>query len=216
MASGLALSFLTVSSCVAGVTNDLTITSQDGAAVPLQAEDLAGIKARPLAKIKERFDGKQKKDFVQLYVVTVKAGDVLRGAYTLKDGPYRLTAYHITKEAKGPRTLRVVSTRFHEEGATATFEAKVEKREEDLFLITAEKVASADELNSHLKYMASQNNEVLLRGYSPNWTLTALKFKMSGKEGLKQGADDFEKDADWLIEALVKPEWILAIRVEAN
>ncbi len=87
--------------------------------------------------------------------------------------------------------------------------------EENVFLVTAEKVTSPDDLNPHLRFMEKQDNVISLKGYSSNWNLSTLKLQMAAKSGKEKERDDvFEKDALWLIEQLKNPLWITSIRVE--
>src|SRR3954451_13055546 len=88
----------------------------------------------------------------------------------------------------------------------AVFRKTIERLEENIFLVTAEKVTASDELNSHLRFMEEQGNSIILKGYSSNWNLSALKFQMAAKAGKQKERDDvFEKDALWLIDQLKNP-----------
>jgi len=195
----------------------LKITTSEGQAVPLLAEDLTGLSSRPLVKMREELDKKLHSGFLSLYRVQAKAGTELVGEYNVEAVPCRLTVYEISKRTGAGRELRVLATGYYVKREKAVFRKKVEKLEEDVFMITAEKVTDASELNSHLRYMESQGNAIRLQGYSTNWSMTTLKLKMAGKEtGNEQGEDEFEKDGHWLLDRLIKPLWLMFVRVESE
>ena len=55
---------------------------------------------------------------------------------------------------------------------------------------------------------------ILLHGYSSDWSLSALRFRMVEK-GAAGGKDvEFAKDADWLVGNLIDPQWVVSIRIE--
>lgn len=193
------------------------ISLADGKTVATGPEDLGGLTSKPLAELKAKLDKERGRGFVTFWLMTVKEGSEVAGKYEIKekDLPCRLTVYQISKEAGKPRMLRIVATGFHDKTGAAEFRATMPKIEENVFIITAEKVKSADELNSHLKYMNSQNNSVTLKGYSTNWKLTALKLQMAGKD-VEQKDDIFTKEADWLVNQLINPLWVVSVRVETK
>ena len=209
---GVVLSGLFLCTAAAGnPLKNITIKTADGKTVAMQTTDLSAIKTRPLRKLKEKWDGNFKREFLYFKKIEVKAGQEIEGKCEVKEGPIRLSIYQISKKKGEPRLLRILSTRFHEEENVAEIKTKVEDLEENVFLITAEKVRSADQLNSHLKYMSSRDNEILISGLSTNWNLSELKLKMAKKEAAKNST--FVKDADWLIGQLIDPQWIVWIRV---
>ena len=193
----------------------LTIATKDGKDVPVVEEDMSGIQDRPLVKTRERLNAQYKRDFLFLDKVETKPGETLIGKYTVKGDPLRLTVYEISKEKSADhRTLKVLATKWLKDGETAEFTTEIRKLEEDVFLVTAEKTKSADELDPHLKYMASQDGELLVKGFGTNWNLSQLKFKLSEKKkGAAPKDGDFAKDADWMVANLIDPLWVISIRV---
>jgi len=133
----------------------------------------------------------------------------------VRKGPCRITIYQISKAKDQPRKLRVVASGFYQTGALAEFTTTAEALEENVYFITAESVTSKEQLNSHLKYMNAEKNEILLKGYSTNWNLSALKFKLAGGKECAQNSE-FVKDADWLVRQLLKPQWVSSIRFEVQ
>lgn len=193
------------------------VTTSEGQAVPLLPEDLTGLSSRPLIKVREALDKKIHNGFFSLYRVPAKAGTELVGEYNVTTVPCRLTVYQISKRNGAGRELRVVATGYHVKPEKAVFRQRVEKLEENVFFITAEKVAAATELNSHLRYMESQGNAILLKGYGTNFDLSMLKLKMAGKNtGNDHGAIEFEKDAHWLVAQLINPLWLMSVRIESE
>jgi hypothetical protein len=190
----------------------IAITDGAGKAIPVEAEDTGGIADRPLVKTRERLDAKYKKDFLFLDKVSAPLGTSLTGKWTVSGGPMRLTVYELAKAKDADhRTLRVMATKFLKDGETAEFSTKVEPLEEQVFLVTAEKTKDEKQLDKHLEYMATQDDELVVKGFGTSWDLSQLKFKMSGKAAGK--SDDFAKDADWLVGNLVDPQWVMSIRV---
>lgn len=91
----------------------------------------------------------------------------------------------------------------------------MEKFDEHLYLITAEAVESETQLNPHLQYMNSQNNEIILKGFSTNWSFSSLRFHLSEKKDEAEKEEvEFTKDADWLVHNLINPQWIVSIRLQ--
>lgn len=194
------------------------VTTSEGQAVPLFPEDLTGLSSRPLIKMRDALDKKIHNGFFSLYRVPAKAGIELVGEYNVTTVPCRLTVYQISKRTGAAgRELRVVATGYHVKPEKAVFRQRVEKLDENVFFITAEKVAAATELNSHLRYMESQGNAILLKGYGTNFDLSMLKLKMAGKNtGNDHGAIEFEKDAHWLVAQLINPLWLMSVRIESE
>lgn len=193
------------------------VATADGKAVPVLPEDLTGLTARPLVKTRDALDKKFRKGFYSLYRVQTKVGTELVGEYDVTTVPCRLTVYEVTKRGDADRELRVVATGYHDKPGKAVFRKKIETLEENVFFITVEQVTSAKELNSHLRYMESQGNEILLKGYGTNWSLSALRLKMAGKtEGPAAKEDKFEKDAFWLIDQFLNPLWLISLRIETE
>jgi hypothetical protein len=199
----------------------IELARQGGEAVAVEPEDLTSIQALPLVNVKRRLEKQFHEGFVSLCKIHVAQGEVVTGTHTLVDGPMRLTVYQISKVRKGHRQLRVLASGFHPKGDIATFTSPIDDLEENVFLVTAEKVAADTELNSHLQYMNTQGNLILLKGYSTNWGMTKLKFELSGKapdkaKGKNEGKKDeaFVRDADWLIDRLLNPQWVALIRVD--
>ena len=192
----------------------IEVSTGAGAPVKLEPEGLTGIKMRPLMKLKESLDKKFGVEFLSLRKIGVKNGTELVGRCSVSTAPIRLTVYEISKRMKdSERKLRVVATAFHAQpGENGEFRSKVEDLEEDLFFITAEQVESADQLNSHLTYMNTQENTITLKGYSTNWNLSALKWNMAGKDAAQKEAP-FTKDARWLVDRLIRPMWVATIRI---
>lgn len=204
--------FLFCAFAAAGSIDGITIQTADGKIIPLQKEDLSGLKNKPLRNTKEKWDHKFNKDFLSFLKIDMEADQEVAGTCKVNEGPLRLTVYQITKGKNTPRFIRILSTKFYEGNNVAEYRTKIQDMEENVFLITAEKADSADELNSHLKYMSTRKGDVELEGYSTNWDLSKLKLKFAGK-GEALNNDSFVKDADWLIEQLIDPQWIISISV---
>ncbi|TAL09811.1 MAG: hypothetical protein EPO02_09230 [Nitrospirae bacterium] len=193
------------------------MTTSEGLLVPLLPEDLSGMSSRPLVKTRDVLDKKFAKGFFYLNRVKAKVGTELVGEYEVVTVPCRLTVYEISKRPGSSRELRVVATGYHAKPEKAVFRKTVEKLEENVFFVTAEKIASADDLNSHLRYMQEQGNAIVLKGYGTNWNLSALKLEMAGKDAKQKEKDDvFEKDALWLVDQLKNPLWLMSIRLETE
>ncbi len=191
------------------------LMTADGVPARLLPEDVSSIRQRPLAQTREDMEKRFGKGFLSLMRVKVKVGAELIGEHDIVALPCRLTVYEISKRSEGNRELRVVATGYHTKPEKAVFRKRIERLEENVFLVTAEKVTSSDDLNSHLRFMEEQGNSIILKGYSSNWNLSALKFQMAAKAGKQKERDDlFEKDALWLIEQLKNPLWLASIRVE--
>jgi hypothetical protein len=195
----------------------IEVSTGAGAPVMLGPEPLAGIKTRPLRKLKESLDNKFGVNFFSLHRISVPNGVELIGRCSVSTAPLRLTVYEISKGRNDhERKLRVVATGFYAKpGETGEFRTKVEDLEEDLFFVTAEQVETADQLNSHLTYMNTQENTIALRGYSSNWNLSALKLDLAGKDAAQREAP-FTKDAMWLVDRLIHPLWVESIRIDVQ
>lgn len=188
----------------------------DGKDAPILDEDTGRLEDRPLVKTKERLDAKHGHPFLFLEKVLAKPGTKLSGRYEVEGAPMRVTLYEIAKEKNADhRMLRVLGTRWCRPGETAAFEGEARDVEEQVFLITAERTKSAEELDSHLQYMNSQGDQLLVKGFGTNWKLTELKFKLSGKTPDRK-EDDFSHDADWMAGRLIDPAWIVSLRVVAD
>lgn len=188
------------------------ITRAGGRVVPQLPEDTNGIFGRPVNKTRDRVHDRYDRELLYLYQIEVDDGEHLKGTYQVGDAPLRITLYEIRKSPAQERTLRVIGSQYYEAGALAEWETTIEKREEHVFIVTAEKTKGPEELNQHLTYMNQQdNNEILLKGFSSNWNLTKLKFKMA--ENGPNGEVPFAKDGEWLIDKLIDPAWVCSIRV---
>jgi hypothetical protein len=209
-----------VAACVAAVAHAengmpaITVQKSDGASVPLEVEDTSSLANRPLVKTQERLREKFKRDFFFLRKINVPEGTSLIGRYPVTDGPMRLTIYEITKKKGAERQLKVVASGFYKSGEVAEFKTEARKFEEHVYLVTAEATGSAEELNSHLRYMNTQGNEILLKGYSTNFSLSLLRFKLAERPKGTGGETEFAKDADWLVDNLIRPQWVVSIRSE--
>lgn len=193
---------------------DIIITSIDGTRIPLVPEHTSGIAALPLVKTRERLNDKFKKEFLFLYKIKIADGASIIGRYKVENRSLRLTIYEITKKQNASRRLRVITTRFRQRGEIAEFKTVVKKFDEHIYLVTAEAVKSETQLNPHLHYMNSQNNEIILKGFSSNWNFSSLRFHLSGKDETEKKEVEFTKDADWLVSNLINPQWVVSIRLE--
>jgi hypothetical protein len=192
----------------------LRVFTPDGTPVPVQPEKLQGLKTRPLAKLKETLDHRFGPGFLSLLKLEVQNGTELIGRCTVTTAPVRLTVYEISRRRHDPeRTLRVVATKFFATpGETGEFRTRIEDLQEDLFFVTAEQVDSAAQLDSHLTYMNSQDNAIAVTGFSTNWNLSVLKVNLAGRDEARQEVP-FTKDAEWLVDHLIRPLWVTEIRV---
>jgi len=193
---------------------DFVLISPPGKVIPLEVEDLTGIKDQPLAKTKMRLDNKYGKDFFLLYKAKIAAGTQVIGQYKLTKDPLRITVFEISKQLKTDRKIRIVATGFYQMGETAEFQTEIGNLEENIFFITAEAVESKDQLNPYLQHIDQVDN-VILKGYSTNLSFSVLKMKFSGKDQsgkLVQVTEDF----DWLVNQLINPVHVISIRVELN
>lgn len=193
---------------------DFVLISPPGKVIPLEVEDLTGIKDQPLAKTKMRLDNKYGKDFFLLYKAKIAAGTQVIGQYKLTKDPLRITVFEISKQLKTDRKIRIVATGFYQMGETAEFQTEIGNLEENIFFITAEAVESKDQLNPYLQHIDQVDNAIL-KGYSTNLSFSVLKMKFSGKDQsgkLVQVTEDF----DWLVNQLINPVHVISIRVELN
>lgn len=115
-------------------TPKIVVTTSKGRKIPLELDDLSGIKKRPLAKTKERLDKKYYEGFFLLYRIKVSDGTHVKGEYTLVRGPLRITIFEITKQFNAVRKVRVVTTGFYQIGDKVEFEIIIKKLEENVFL----------------------------------------------------------------------------------
>lgn len=195
----------------------IKVTTSEGLPARLLSEDLSSLISRPLVKTREALDKRFGKGFFSLYRVKAKVGIELVGEHDIVTVPCRLTVYEISKRPGTSRELRIVTTGYHDKPEKAVFRKTVERLEENVFLVTAEKVTFADDLNSHLRYMEEQDNAILIKGYSSNWNLSGLKLEMAGRNAKQKEREDiFEKDALWLVDQLKNPLWLVSIRIEAE
>lgn len=193
---------------------EITITAADGRVIPLEPEDTSGITARPLVKTRDRLNERFKRQFIFLYKINVPEGLSVIGRYKVQNGPLRLTVYEITKNPNSERHLRVLVSTFRKKAEVAEFKTTVKKFQEHVFFVTAEAVQSETQLNPHLRYMNAQNNEILLKGFSTNWSLITLKFRLAEKGSAEEQEVEFTKDADWLVNNLINPQWVVSTRLE--
>jgi len=193
-------------------TPNIEIKNAEGKIIPLEEEELRGIKNRPLAKTKERLDKKYYEGFFLLYKIRVKEGSKLIGTYTLVRGPLRITIFQILKETQLERKIWILTTGFYQVGETLEFTTEIKKLEENSFFITAEAVESEDQLNPALVYMNKIENEVILKGYSSNLSLSTIKFKISGKDEMRKPVE-ITKDFDYLVSQLINPIRIISISI---
>ena len=193
---------------------DLRITTRDGTRIALEAEDLRGPSARPLAATRDRLHERFKKEFIWFFKSRIPDGTPVVGRWTADRGPLRVTMYEITKNEGAPRWLRVVGTQVYRKSEVAEFRSDFKKSHEHVYLVTAEAVASDRDLNPHLRYMNAQGDSILLQGYGTNWNLSVLKFRILEKGATGTGDVEFAKDADWLVSNLLDPQWIVSIRIE--
>lgn len=193
---------------------EIMITAADGKIIPLEPEDISGIASRPLVKTRDRLNEKFRRQFTSLYKINVPDGLSVIGRYRVQNGPLRLTVYEITKKPNSERQLRVLVSRFRQTGEVAQFETTIKKFQEHVYFVTAEAVQSETQLNPHLRYMNTQNNEILLKGFSTDWSFRTLKFRLAEKGSAEEQEVEFTKDADWLVNNLINPQWVVSIRLE--
>lgn len=199
----------------AAITNPIEVWNGRGAPVPLEPEKLQGLKTRPLAKLKETMDGRFGEGFLALYRIKATDGTELLGRCRVTTAPVRLTVYEISRRKQDrARYLRVVASGYYDRpGQVAEFRTTVQDLQEELYFVTAERVQSADELDSHLRYMNTQDNAILVKGFSTNWNLTALKVNLAGRNASREEVP-FTKDAEWLVDHLIRPLWVAEIRID--
>jgi len=193
---------------------DLRIVTRAGARIALEPEELQGPSARPLLATRDRLNERFKREFLWFFKVRIPDGTAVVGRWTADGGPLRVTMYEITKNEGAPRWLRVVGTRVYQKGEIAEFQTVLKKSSEHVYIVTAEAVTAADQLNRHLRYMNTQGDAILVNGYSTNWNLTALKIWMLEQNAAGVRDVEFAKDADWLVSNLLDPQWIVSVRVE--
>lgn len=213
---------LLIFSLYMGVSNanpldNINLNTPDGTSVTLLNDDPKGIITRPLRKTKERWDKKYYKDFLQFRKISPSfIGKDIRGQLKIENGPARITVYQISRlDDKNDMSLRVIITGFYQASEIALIDTSIYDMKNNVFIITSEKLETADELNTHLKYMNQQNNSITLNGYSSNWSLSKLRLKLSGTtESINN--ETFVKDADWLVSQLINPQWVIFIRADRN
>lgn len=195
----------------------IQLSTLDNQAIKLFNDDPVGITTRPLRKTKERWDQGYYKDFLQFRKIDINLiGKEIKGQFEVSGDQTRLTIYQISRPLGAEdMSLRVISTGFYHENEMAMFETRIEEMRNNVFIITGERVNSASELNSHLKYMNQQNNTIALSGYGTNWSLSKLKLTLTG-DIEQTGGDSFVKDADWLVGQLINPHWVVFIRADKN
>lgn len=197
--------------------DSLKLLGSDGRAVELHSDDPVGLMTRPLREFKQRLDQLHYPDFLQFRKISVKYGSDIRGSLQISQGPLRITVYNLFRELPdGEFSIRVVSTGYFLPNELAELQTIVHDYKNNVFIMTAEKVRDAHDLNSHLAYMASQDNTILLKGYGTSWNLSKLKLKMRGKTTSAADEDAFVREADWLVSRLINPQWILFIRTDRN
>jgi hypothetical protein len=193
---------------------DFVLLSPQGKTIPLEVEDLTGMKDQPLVKTKIRLDNKYGKDFFLLYKATIAASTQITGQYKLSTVPLRISVFEISRQPNADRMIRIVATGYYQAGETAEFQTEIGNMEQDIFFITAEAVESKDQLNPYLQHVDQVDN-VILKGYSTNLSFNVLKMKFSGKDqsgNVTQVTEDF----DWLVSQLIKPVHVISIRVALN
>jgi hypothetical protein len=193
---------------------EILLLTADGKSIRLEEENMTSLSSRPLIKTRARLNEKYKKEFLFLYRVKIPDGASIIGRTKVGKGPVRLTVYEITKKQDSVRRLRVVRSKVRQTGEIAEFRTVVQKFDEHLYLITAEAVHSEAQLNPHLRYMNSQNNEIILKGFSTDWNFSSLRFHLSGKDETEKKEAEFTKDADLLVNHLINPQWVVSIRLE--
>ncbi len=193
---------------------DLRITTRDGGLIALEPEDLRGPSARPLVATRDRLHERFRREFIWFFRARIPDGAPVVGRWTPDRGPLRLTMYEITKNDDTPRWLRVIGTRVYRQGESVEFRTDLRKFKEHVYLVTAEAVTADDQLNAHLRYMGTQGDTILVPGFSTNWNLSALRFRMLEKDAAGARDVEFAKDADWLVSNLLNPQWVVSIRIE--
>jgi hypothetical protein len=193
---------------------DFRVVTAAGAQLALEPEELQGPSMRPLRATRDRLHQQFRKEFVWFYRARIADGTAVVGRWTVDHGPLRVTMYEITKNEAAPRWLRVVGTRVYRAGQLAEFQTVFKKSLEHVYLVTAERVSAADELNPHLRYMNTQGDQILVQGFSTNWNLSALKFRLLERNEANAREGEFARDADWLVSNLLDPQWIVSIRIE--
>ncbi|MGD2245170.1 MAG: hypothetical protein PVI11_01355 [Candidatus Aminicenantes bacterium] len=191
----------------------IELNAADGTVIPLEKDDLSGLRKRPLAETKARLDKKYYEGFFLLYRIKVKEGTRVKGKYTLVRGPLRLTIFEISKEFNSVRKIRVAATGFYQVGETVEFETDIRRLEENVFFITAESVESESQLNPALKYVNEVENEAIIKGYSSNLGLNIIKFNISGKDEMRRPVE-ITKDFDWLVSQLINPIRVISIDIK--
>jgi hypothetical protein len=210
--------FLFILAIASGITSqtfpDFVRLSSQGKTIPLEVEDLAGMKDQPLVKTKIRLDNKYGQDFFLLYKAKIAASTQMTGQYKLSTVPLRISVFEISRQPNADRMIRIVATGYYQAGETAEFQTEIGNMEENIFFITAEAVESKEQLNPYLQHIDQVDN-VILKGYSTNLSFNVLKMKFSGKDqsgNVTQVTEDF----DWLVSQLIKPVHVISIRVELN
>jgi len=131
--------------------HEIELRTIDEEIIPLMEEKFKGFKSLLIDNVKEEFDKKYFKGFFSLYTINAKENTEIVGTHVIKEGPYRLSVYEISKGDDSIRKLRVVASGYYQKGERAEFTTIIKKFSEHAFLVTAEKVESKDQLNSHLK-----------------------------------------------------------------
>jgi len=58
--------------------------------------------------------------------------------------------------------------------------------------------------------MNTQGGTIRLKGYSTNWNFSALRLNLAGRDAA-QREETFTKDG--LVDQLIKPAWVVGVRV---
>jgi hypothetical protein len=80
-------------------------------------------------------------------------------------------------------------------GQRADFRTIRTKSLEHVELITAEAVGAVDELDSYLRYMNTQGDQIPGRGYRANWNLNGLKVRLLEKNDAGAREGELARDA---------------------
>ena len=158
----------------------------DSGVKSLKSLELSGIQLTPLRKLKAEWDGRHGIDFLSIYQIEVEDKEKVVARYKLPNeivggNGLRISIYRVTSEDNKMRTLELLHTEFYKSGTEVRIPVIGKKRNEALYIATAEVSKGDTDIDQNLAYMLQlnvQKKKLIITDIGTNFKMSDVNFIM--------------------------------------
>ncbi len=185
----------------------------NGVPANVTVQDLSGIGTRPLRLLVHRNNKAHGKDLIRVFAAGVRNGDAFTAVFTTGQPGVRTTVYRIFREhPDGPRYVSMTASVYFDAPRSGEFRERITSEGEEFLIFVQEKTDAPDEKNIQVRYFEERVRRLVITSFRTNLIFSSLKLKMKDYGGEASQAF-FERDAQTLIDRLVRPQEIVLLRL---